>query len=457
MAEVEELKALGNQYILSKPPQYEKAIEAYSKALSLDPTHHTILSNRSLAHFKLSKYEKALEDAEKAVLSCPTWAKGYLRKCAALNMLKRYCEAQEAAEAGYRLMHSTGLCKDFVAQWLKACEALYAIEELPTYLPPGPADLCQLMIIKWVQVCSANNVEDHASFLPNGLVVISKQYWEVLFHCLASYMDMLPSLALTQELTQKHLSSVANEFTRVLSLFGQSVGKELKDWVNSITRPSSGTQSTQIASYLKSQIHQPLFPLVHSLLALAVTVVCARVYTLNAASTGFSSINGMLNCCLTLFDNSVLTADKYVGLHLKVLTGLVDSYNRRFRPITRDECVELARHCKKIETLMPLLSSCSPFEYQQLGGSFEQIVATAKTLILARQTGVAIPFQGVPDSPQQMTLASALRDVEKRPTEVKEFAVKNFQDIIRKPRRMMAIQDGQNLLQLTGECMCSKP
>ena len=90
-------------------------MEAYTEALSHDPTHHAVLSNRSLAYYKLGQYENALLDAEKAVSASPSWAKGYLRTCAALNMLQKHTDAQAVAEMGFRLMHSTALCRDFVS------------------------------------------------------------------------------------------------------------------------------------------------------------------------------------------------------------------------------------------------------------------------------------------------------------------------------------------------------
>lgn len=454
---VEELKNKGNGYITSKPPQYEKAVEAYTEALSLDPTHHAVLSNRSLAYYKLGQYEKALLDAENAISATPSWAKGYLRKCAALNMLQKHTEAQAVAEMGFRLMHSTALCRDFVSQWLKACETLYAIEKLPSLLPPGAAELCKIMISHWVRFRSETSADQGAGFLPSGLVIISKQYWEIFFHCLASRTS--PSLALTHALMSKHLTSIADEFTRILGLFGHSVGTSLKDWVSSITDSKTSTELTsqkspQIITYLKSDLHETLYPLACSLLALAITVVCTRVYTLNSANTGFESISAMLQVCLVLFDHSVLGAKEYyVSMHLKVLTGLVDSYNRRYKPVDDKDCADIIKHCKKIQSLLPAYAKSCSWEYKQMVGGYEQIVATAKGLVLARQTGTAIPFQGHPDQPQHMSLASALRDIEKHPDQVRQFATKKFQDILSKPRTLVSLQDGELLIQLTGKAL----
>jgi tetratricopeptide (TPR) repeat protein len=452
---VEELKRKGNGYITSKPPQYEKAVEAYTEALSLDPTHHAVLSNRSLAYYKLGQYKSALLDAENSISASPSWAKGYLRKCAALNMLQKHTAAQAVAEMGFRLMHSTALCRDFVFQWLKACEALYAIEKLPSLLPPGAAELCEIMISHWIRFRSETSADQGATFLPSGLVILSKQYWEIFFHCLANRTS--PSLALTHELTLKHLTSIADEFTRILGLFGHSVGTSLKDWVSSIMNdPTTSTElrsqeSPQIITYLKSDLHETLYPLACSLFALAVTVVCTRVYTLNSANTGFESINAMLQACLVLFDYSILGTKEYVSIHLKVLTGLVDSYNRKYAPINDKDCADIIKHCKTIESLLPTYAKSCSWEYKQMVGGYEKIIATAKGLVLARQTGAAIPFQGLPDQPQQMTLASALRDVEKHPAQVRNFATRQFQDVLSKPRTMVSLQDGEVLVELTGK------
>ena len=179
--------------------------------------------------------------------------------------------------------------------------------------------------------------------------------------------------------------------------------------------------------------------------------MCTRVYTLNSANTGFESISAMLRACLVLFDHSILGAKEYVSIHLKVLTGLVDSYNRRYKPVDDKDCADIIKHCKKIESLLPAHAKCCGWEYKQMLGGYEQIVTTAKGLVLARQTGTAIPFQGLPDQPQQTSLASALRDVEKQPDQVRHFATKQFQDVLSKPRTMVSLQDGEVLIQLTGK------
>lgn len=459
--DVECLKNVGNQYITSKPPQYEKAIEAYTNALSIDPNHHAVLSNRSLAYYKLVKYEEALADADKAICVSPKWAKGYLRKCAALNALRRSREAQTVSEVGFQLMHSTSLCRDFVSQWLEACESLYRVETLPSLLPYGEAELCRVMISHWTRFRRESAIGEDVSFFPAGLVVVSEKYWQVLFRCLASRAS--PELAITHEQMQQHLSCISEEFERIIGLFGQEARAVVKEWAEAIAArvdPTSveelsslvSKKNSQLIQFLESDLHKTLYPIARSLFALAVTVVTARTYALNSMNTGFCSISYVLRGCLFLFERSVLSTREYTALHLKVLTGYIDAYNRRYKPLSLSECDDLAQHCKKVESLLPPYASSHAWEYQQFCGAYERIVATAKGLILARKTGTAIPFQGLADQPTEMSVASALRDVEKYPTRVKSFAAKRLQEVINKPPRMVTLSDGQDLLYLTGLC-----
>jgi len=86
MAGFEELKARGNECF--KQGDLELSLEFYEKALALSPSSHAVLSNRSLVFYKLQKYELSLEEAEKCIGANKTWAKGYIRKAAALNALR---------------------------------------------------------------------------------------------------------------------------------------------------------------------------------------------------------------------------------------------------------------------------------------------------------------------------------------------------------------------------------
>ena len=77
---------------------FAEAISHYSQALSLDPTHHVLLSNRSAAYLKNGEKSKALHDAQACVETNPEFAKGHSRLAAALQSLGRWCPAMDAYE-----------------------------------------------------------------------------------------------------------------------------------------------------------------------------------------------------------------------------------------------------------------------------------------------------------------------------------------------------------------------
>jgi STIP1 family protein 1 len=64
-SKADEFRVAGNGYFGSG--QFSKAIECYSKAISMDPRNSLYFGNRSLCHLKLGKYGLAYNDAIKAV------------------------------------------------------------------------------------------------------------------------------------------------------------------------------------------------------------------------------------------------------------------------------------------------------------------------------------------------------------------------------------------------------
>jgi DnaJ family protein C protein 8 len=68
----------------------------YTQALSLDPTHFVLLSNRSAAYLSNGEKSKALHDAQACIQSSPEFAKGHSRLAAALQSLQRWGPAKEA-------------------------------------------------------------------------------------------------------------------------------------------------------------------------------------------------------------------------------------------------------------------------------------------------------------------------------------------------------------------------
>lgn len=97
-AEAEEHKARGNG--LLKDGKFCDAVEAYTKAIELNPAIAAFWSNRSHANLKAGQLDEALRDAEEAVVLHPSWAKGHHRKAKALQELGRFEEAAAACSEG---------------------------------------------------------------------------------------------------------------------------------------------------------------------------------------------------------------------------------------------------------------------------------------------------------------------------------------------------------------------
>ena len=75
---------------------YPSAIVHYTNALSLDPSNHVLLSNRSAAHLANGEKSKALSDARECIQANDAFTKGYSRLAAAMMSLGRWGEAKKA-------------------------------------------------------------------------------------------------------------------------------------------------------------------------------------------------------------------------------------------------------------------------------------------------------------------------------------------------------------------------
>jgi stress-induced-phosphoprotein 1 len=75
---------------------YAEAISHYTQALSLDPTHFVLLSNRGAAYLSNGEKSKALHDAQACIQSSPEFAKGHSRLAVALQSLGQWGQAKEA-------------------------------------------------------------------------------------------------------------------------------------------------------------------------------------------------------------------------------------------------------------------------------------------------------------------------------------------------------------------------
>lgn len=98
METVDSVKAKGNACMASQ--DFEGAVNWYTKGIEMDPSNHVLYSNRSAAFLSAGKGEEALMDANRCVELNGTWPKGYCRKGAALQFLRRNKEAVDAFKEG---------------------------------------------------------------------------------------------------------------------------------------------------------------------------------------------------------------------------------------------------------------------------------------------------------------------------------------------------------------------
>ncbi len=437
--EVKQLKELGNEFMRSNPPgppDFDKAIAAYTKALAIDKSCHTVFTNRSLAFFKLCKYDEALADAERAIEASPNWPKGYLRKCLALNALKRNRDAQQAAQQGFILMHSMSFCREFVNQWLKACDEIYSEDKLGELLPRGPAQLYKVMLIV--------SKQNGGQVIPAGLKVVSDVYWKILFYCIASLAS--PELTPPNDAIKQYFVQILDEFKQIMALFGHDtdhtimkwalfVGETINDYQSLMQTKTSSVEATEhFVKFLNSNLHVTLYDIARPLLLLIITVISTQMYSFNSANTGHYSICHMMFMCLPLFDSAVLNGPEYVNHHVNMLVGLIDSYNRTSTNLSHNQCSVLEGHCKKLELLLPQFASRYPTNYQQFREHYENVIGIAKTAMFSLNTGKTISFTSSPSYSSDQ-------------------AMQQMKVILQKPKEFLTICDAEEMIGLSGKYM----
>lgn len=370
LKKAEEAKEQGNNFMKATPPDYENALVAYTKALSLDTTSHTAFSNRSLVHFKLSRFEEALSDAEQAIEVAPNWAKGYLRKCAALISLNRNEEALRVAEKGFKLMHSTTMCSDFVSQWLKASNALF---------------------LKY----------DSVIRVPTGIVILSETCFKILLSLISTMTAS--SAAMNEDMMKESLMKVVTEFEKIIGRFGEPQQSQMKHWAMAISSDLDATVSTIppelltsslqlvmcFVEFLNSSLHVALRPIARPLVALALAVVQARAFALNCANTGHKYMEYWGALSLPFFEKSILNTPEYIGLHLGILTGLVESYVKGGRD-GADDLAAIIQHCNTIEALLNVYPT-TDWEYISRRDIAQSDLVSARRYVKTKQSGIYEP------------------------------------------------------------------
>ncbi|NXF95025.1 TTC31 protein, partial [Eubucco bourcierii] len=118
--------------------RYAEAVQAFTKAMRLNPQEHRLFGNRSYCYEKLQRYEEALRDAQESLRLQPGWPKGFFRKAKALQGLQRYAEAARTFE---KLLCQDGANAEVTTQ-LEACRALLLVGGIP--MSPSPLGATEL-------------------------------------------------------------------------------------------------------------------------------------------------------------------------------------------------------------------------------------------------------------------------------------------------------------------------
>ncbi|KAJ1330849.1 stress-induced-phosphoprotein 1 [Microdochium nivale] len=120
MSTADEFKAIGNKAIADK--NFDEAIDAFTKAIELDPQNHVLYSNRSAAHASKKDWTNALQDAEKTTEIKPDWPRGWGRKGAALHGSGDLLGAYDAYEEGLKQDPNNAGLKSSLASVQKAMD-----------------------------------------------------------------------------------------------------------------------------------------------------------------------------------------------------------------------------------------------------------------------------------------------------------------------------------------------
>ena len=74
----EDARYRGNEYMKAK--EYEEAINAYPRSLTLNPKEAATYCNRAMAYLIIKNYAKCIEDSNKTLEMEPTYVKAYHRR-----------------------------------------------------------------------------------------------------------------------------------------------------------------------------------------------------------------------------------------------------------------------------------------------------------------------------------------------------------------------------------------
>ena len=128
-------------YSYDKLEKYQKAIDAYKKAIEIKPDLHYAYFNMGPAYFKLEKYQKAIDTFKKVIEIKPDFHKAYSGMGMTYRKLKKYQKAIDAYKKAIEIKpdyheayYSMGVTYGILKEYQKAIDAFKkAIEIKPDY------------------------------------------------------------------------------------------------------------------------------------------------------------------------------------------------------------------------------------------------------------------------------------------------------------------------------------
>ena len=344
-----QLKERGNAFIKEK--RYQEALECYTAALRYDSSSHTVLSNRSLAFFKLGMFKEALDDANKCINIAPGFGRGYLRKTTALNSLGVHGDALVAAAEGYKCRQSDLVCKECVSQWLLANQAIHR-------------DLI--------------NQASESFGIPTGAVVLSENVYKILQK---TSISRVSTAGLTQTLMTNYLLDVVKEMDSLLSYFGHKTPPSVLDWIHSLSlaiavdpqtdsiTKEAATQIVQKGNELSKSLMANVDPILHPVLCplvvLCVIIINGRSYTLDCINSGHHERHAICKSLLPLFRSGILNNELYIVHHLCTFVGLLGSFHGRRTPLTAENVQQVTTYSQQMRMVLAKLTP-KMWEYHDL-------------------------------------------------------------------------------------------
>ena len=362
-------KVKGDAFIKEK--RYQDALDCYTAALASDPSSHTVLSNRSLAFFKLGKFQEALDDSNKCIAIAPGFGRGYLRKATALNCRSIYTEAMHAAAEGYKCRQSDLVCKECISQWLLANQALH--RELV-------------------------NQASKSFGIPTGVSILSEKVCTILHK---TSITRVSGAGMTHTLMTRFLLDVMEEIEFFLNKFGHTNPPSMSDWIRSLSLTVAvDPQTDSIRKEAVSQIVQKgnefsrnlmvnvdpvLHPILCPLVVLCVIIINGRSYTLSCTNSGHQERRVISESLLPLFRSGILNSEPYTVHHLCTLVGLLGSFHGHRTPLTIANIQQANAYSQQMRMLLTKLTP-KVWEYCELKEiCFNTLAITEKETEIMRQ------------------------------------------------------------------------